>query len=111
AFMSKISAETGITQGGGNPTRLWDAFQIAAAGLRASKGQGGMALVNALQGLGKFPTLAGGPGSYVEYTPTQHSGLFGPQMLSVYKWNKSSSSFAYDASLSKLADSSPGVNN
>lgn len=111
AFMSKISAETGITQGGGNPTRLWDAFQIAAAGLRASKGQGGTALVNALQGLGKFPTLAGGPGSYVEYTPTQHSGLFGPQMLSVYKWNKSSSSFAYDASLSKLADSSPGVNN
>jgi len=108
AFMARISRQTGITQGGGNPTRLWDAFMIASAGLKASGDEGGHALVMALQGLGKFPTLAGGPGSYVHYTSTQHSGLFGPEMLSVYKWQ--SGGFQYDASLSKLADSSPGVN-
>lgn len=110
AFMVRISKQTGITQGGGNPTRLWDAVEIAAIGLRASHGQGGPALVQALQTAGKIPTLAGGPGSYALYTATQHSGLFGPQMLSIYRWDPSSSGFQYNAHLSQLADSAPGVN-
>lgn len=110
AFMAQIEKETGIAQGGGNPTRLWDAFQIAAVGLKKANGAGGQALVNALQGAGNIPTLAGGPGSYVKYSATQHSGLFGPQMLSIYKWDSNSNNFVYDPALSKLADRAPGVN-
>jgi branched-chain amino acid transport system substrate-binding protein len=105
-FMSLISKETGITQGGENPTQLYDAFMIAAAGLAKSNGQGGMALVTALQSLGQFPTMSGGPGTYVDYTPAQHSGLFGPHLYTIYKWDAASSAFAVDPSLSAVADKS-----
>ncbi len=109
-FMSKLSTQTGISQGGGNPTRLWDAFEVAAKGLAASHGQGGSALVSALDSLGKVPTLSGGTGSYILFTKTHHSGLFGPNLLSIYKWNPSSNSFAYDTAASAQANASPGVN-
>lgn len=107
-FMNLISKETGITQGGENPTQLYDAFMIAAAGLAKSNGQGGTALVDALQSLGKFPTMSGGPGSYVDYTPTQHSGLFGPNLYTIYKWDSGSSAFSVDSSLSAIADKTSG---
>jgi len=110
AFMAKISAETGITQGGENPTQLWDAFQIAAAALAKSGGKGGMPLVDALQSLGKFHTMSGGPGTYVDFTATQHSGLFGPHLMTIYSWNAASKSFVPDDALSAVADRSPGVN-
>jgi len=110
AFMSLISKETGITQGGENPTQLYDAFMVAAAGLAKTNGQGGAALVTALQSLGQFPTMSGGPGTYVDYTPTQHSGLFGPHLYTIYKWDATSSAFAVDSSLSTVADESSGVN-
>ena len=109
-FMAKISRETGITQGGENPTQLWDAFQIAAAALAKSGGKGGQPLVDALQSLGKFHTMSGGPGTYVDFTAAQHSGLFGPHLMTVYRWDAASQSFASDSSLSDVADSSPGVN-
>ncbi|MGH3297865.1 MAG: ABC transporter substrate-binding protein [Trebonia sp.] len=109
-FMSLISKQTGITQGGENPTQLYDAFMIAAAGLAKTSGQGGQALVSALQSLGQFPTMSGGPGTYVDYTATQHSGLFGPHLYTIYQWNAGSSAFAVDASLSATADKSSGVN-
>jgi ABC-type branched-subunit amino acid transport system substrate-binding protein len=108
AFMSLISKETGITQGGENPTQLYDAFMIAAAGLAKTSGQGGMALVTALQSLGKFPTMSGGPGSYVDYTSTQHSGLFGPNLYTIYKWDAATSAFAVDPALSAIADKTTG---
>lgn len=108
AFMSLISKETGITQGGENPTQLYDAFMIAAAGLAKTNGQGGMALVNALQSLGKFSTMSGGPGSYVDFTSTQHSGLFGPNLYTIYKWDPATSAFAVDSSLSAIADKTTG---
>ena len=110
AFMSKLSTQTGISQGGGNPTRLWDAFEIAAKGLAKSHGQGGAPLVSALDTLGKVPTLAGGPGTYVLYSSTHHSGLFGPNLLSIYKWSPTSTNFAYDSKASSQANASPGVN-
>jgi len=110
AFMAKISRETGITQGGENPTQLWDAFQIAAAALAKSGGKGGQPLVDALQSLGKFHTMSGGPGTYVDFTASQHSGLFGPHLMTVYRWDSASQSFVSDSSLSDVADSSPGVN-
>jgi branched-chain amino acid transport system substrate-binding protein len=110
AFMNKISKQTGITQGGENPTQLWDAFQIAAAGLAKSAGKGGLPLVDALQSLGKFHTLSGGPGTYVDFTSTQHSGLFGPHLMTIYRWDAASKAFVPDNPLSKIADSSPGVN-
>jgi len=109
-FMSLISKETGITQGGENPTQLYDAFMIAAAGLAKSNGQGGMALVSALQSLGEFPTMSGGPGTYVDFTSTQHSGLFGPHLYTIYKWDGASSAFAVDSSLSAVANRPSGVN-
>ncbi|MGH3260528.1 MAG: ABC transporter substrate-binding protein, partial [Trebonia sp.] len=110
-FMDEISKRTGITQGGGNPTRLYDAFMIAAAGLAKTGGQGGTALVNALQSLGKFPVaVSGGPGTFTEFTATQHTALFGPHMLTIYKWESATNSFAVDESLSTIADTSPGVN-
>ena len=107
-FMSLISKETGITQGGENPTQLYDAFMIAAAGLAKSGGQGGAALVTALQSLGEFPTMSGGPGTYVDYTSSQHSGLFGPHLYTIYQWNAASSAFAVDSSLSTIADKPAG---
>lgn len=110
AFMTKISKQTGITQGGENPIQLWDAFQIAAAALVKSGGKGGLPLVGALQGLGKFHTLSGGPGTYVDFTTSQHSGLFGPHLMTIYRWDAASKAFVPDNSLSKIADSSPGVN-
>jgi branched-chain amino acid transport system substrate-binding protein len=110
AFMAKISRETGITQGGENPTQLWDAFQIAAAALAKSGGKGGQPLVDALQSLGKFRTMSGGPGTYTDFTASQHSGLFGPHLMTVYRWDAASNSFTSDSSLSDVADSSPGVN-
>lgn len=110
-FMDKISAETGITQGGGNPPRLYDAFMLAAAALAKTNGQGGTALVDALQSLGKFPmTVTGGPGTYLNLSASQHTALFGPQMLTIYKWDPASSSFAVDDSLSAIANKSPGIN-
>jgi branched-chain amino acid transport system substrate-binding protein len=109
-FMSLISKETGITQGGENPTQLYDAFMIAAAGLAKTGGQGGQPLVTALQSLGQFPTMSGGPGTHVDYTATQHSGLFGPHLYTIYQWNAASSAFAVDSSLSATADKSTGVN-
>jgi len=108
SFMSLISKETGITQGGENPTQLYDAFMIAAAGLAKSNGQGGMALVSALQSLGEFSTMSGGPGTYVNYTSAQHSGLFGPHLYTIYQWDAASSAFAVDTSLSATADKSSG---
>jgi branched-chain amino acid transport system substrate-binding protein len=110
AFMKLISKETGITQGGENPTQLYDAFMIAAAALAKSGGQGGQALVTALQSLGDFPTMSGGPGTSVDFTASQHSGLFGPHLMTIYKWDAASSSFEVDPSLSAIADTSPGVN-
>jgi branched-chain amino acid transport system substrate-binding protein len=110
SFMSRIAQQTGQPQGGENPTQMWDAFQIAAAALAKTDGKGGIALVDALQGLGKFATLSGGPGSYVDYTPTQHSGLFGPHLMTIYQWDAATKSFASDSALSAIADSSPGVN-
>jgi branched-chain amino acid transport system substrate-binding protein len=110
AFMAKISKETGITQGGENPTQLWDAFQIAAAALAKSGGKGGVPLVDDLQSLGKFRTMSGGPGTYVGFTATQHSGLFGPHLMTVYSWDAASKSFVADDKLSAVADSSSGVN-
>jgi branched-chain amino acid transport system substrate-binding protein len=107
-FMSLISKETGITQGGENPTQLYDAFMIAAAGLAKTGGQGGAALVTALQSLGEFPTMSGGPGTYVDYTSSQHSGLFGPHLYTIYQWNAASSAFAVDSSLSTIADKPAG---
>ena len=107
-FMSLISKETGITQGGENPTQLYDAFMIAAAGLAKTGGQGGAALVTALQSLGEFPTMSGGPGTYVDYTSSQHSGLFGPHLYTIYQWNAASSAFAVDSSLSTVADKPAG---
>jgi branched-chain amino acid transport system substrate-binding protein len=109
-FMSLISKETGITQGGENPTQLYDAFMIAAAGLAKTDGQGGVALVTALQSLGEFPTMSGGPSTYVDYTSSQHSGLFGPHLYTIYQWNAASSAFAVDSSLSTIADKPAGVN-
>ena len=109
-FMSLISKQTGITQGGENPTQLYDAFMIAAAGLDKTNGQGGTALVSALQSLGQFPTMSGGPGTYVDYTAAQHSGLFGPHLYTIYQWDAASSAFAVDSSLSTVADKSSGVN-
>ena len=103
-FMSLISKETGITQGGENPTQLYDAFMIAAAGLAKTNGQGGTALVTALQSLGQFSTMSGGPGTYVNYTPVQHSGLFGPHLYTIYKWDTGSAAFAVDSALSTVAD-------
>jgi hypothetical protein len=108
--MTKISQETGITQGGENPTQLWDAFQIAAAALAKTGGKGGTPLVNALQSLGKFQTMSGGPGTYVHFTATQHSGLFGPHLMTVYSWDAASKAFVADNALSAVADRSPGVN-
>jgi hypothetical protein len=108
--MAKISKETGITQGGENPTQLWDAFQIAAAALAKSGGKGGVPLVDDLQSLGKFRTMSGGPGTYVGFTATQHSGLFGPHLMTVYSWDAASKSFVADDKLSAVADSSSGVN-
>ncbi len=110
AFMNKISKQTGIIQGGENPTQLWDAFQIAAAGLAKSGGKGGLPLVDALQSLGKFHTMSGGPGTYTDFTATQHSGLFGPHLMTIYRWDAASKAFVPDNALSKIADSSPGVN-
>ena len=110
AFMTKISQETGITQGGENPTQLWDAFQIAAAALAKSGGKGGTPLVDALQSLGKFHTMSGGPGTYVHFTGAQHSGLFGPHLMTIYSWDAASKSFVPDNALSSVADRSPGVN-
>ena len=107
-FMSLISKQTGITQGGENPTQLYDAFMIAAAGLAKSNGQGGQPLVTALQSLGQFPTMSGGPGTYVDYTATQHSGLFGPHLYTIYKWDPGSSAFAVDSALSATADKASG---
>jgi branched-chain amino acid transport system substrate-binding protein len=107
-FMSLISKETGITQGGENPTQLYDAFMIAAAGLAKTGGQGGAALVTALQSLGEFPTMSGGPGTYVDYTSSQHSGLFCPHLYTIYQWNAASSAFAVDSSLSTIADKPAG---
>lgn len=108
-FMAEISKQTGIVQGGGNPSRMWGLFQIAAAGLRKSGGQGGPALISALQSLGKLHILSGGPGSYVYYTKAHHSGLFGPHMLSVYKWSPAKKAFVIDQQLSVLANKAPGV--
>jgi ABC-type branched-subunit amino acid transport system substrate-binding protein len=110
SFMALISKETGITQGGENPTQLYDAFMIAAAALAKTSGQGGQALVTALQSLGKFSTMSGGPGTYVDYTATQHSGLFGPHLMTIYRWDASTSSFTVDSSLSAVADKASGVN-
>jgi branched-chain amino acid transport system substrate-binding protein len=110
AFMNKISKQTGIIQGGENPTQLGDAFQIAAAALAKSGGKGGLPLVDALQALGKFHTMSGGPGTYTDFTATQHSGLFGPHLMTIYRWDAASKAFVPDNALSKIADSSPGVN-
>lgn len=110
AFMNKISKQTGIVQGGENPTQLWDAFQVAAAALAKSGGKGGLPLVDALQSLGKFHTMSGGPGTYTDFTATQHSGLFGPHLMTIYRWDAATKAFVPDNSLSKIADSSPGVN-
>jgi branched-chain amino acid transport system substrate-binding protein len=110
AFMRLISKETGITQGGENPTQLYDAFMIAAAALAKTDGQGGQALVTALQSLGNFPTMSGGPGTHVAFTSSQHSGLFGPHLMTIYKWDAATSSFQVDSRLSGIADTSPGVN-
>ncbi len=108
--MANLATETGLPQGGGNMTRLQDAFGVIAAALQKTHGQGGLNLVNALQTLGKYPTLSGGPGTYIQYSPTVHSGLFGPNLLTVYKWSPASNSFLVDQSLSSLANSAPGVN-
>jgi branched-chain amino acid transport system substrate-binding protein len=110
AFMSKISAQTGITQGGENPTQLWDAFQVAAAALAKSGAKGGMPLVTAMQSLGKFPTLSGGPGTHTDFTAAQHSGLFGPHLMTIYRWHAATSAFVADPALSAVADKSPGAN-
>ncbi len=110
AFMANLATETGLPQGGGNMTRLQDAFGVIATALQKTHGQGGLNLVNALQTLGKYPTLSGGPGTYIQYSPTVHSGLFGPNLLTVYKWSPASNSFLVDQSLSSLANSAPGVN-
>ncbi|MGH3249046.1 MAG: ABC transporter substrate-binding protein [Trebonia sp.] len=109
-FMSLISKETGITQGGENPTQLYDAFMIAAAGLAKTGGKGGQPLVTALQSLGQFPTMSGGPGTYVDYSATQHSGLFGPHLYTIYQWDAATSAFAVDSALSAVADKPTGVN-
>jgi branched-chain amino acid transport system substrate-binding protein len=110
SFMSRIEQQTGQPQGGENPTQMWDAFQIAAAALAKTDGKGGTALVDALQGLGKFSTLSGGPGTYVDYSATQHSGLFGPHLMTIYTWDAATKAFAADSALTTIADSSPGVN-
>jgi hypothetical protein len=89
---------------------MWDAFQIGAAALAKTDGKGGTALVDALQSLGKFSTLSGGPGTYVNYSATQHSGLFGPHLMTVYTWDAATKAFAADSALTTIADSSPGVN-
>ena len=110
AFMSMVSKQTGITQGGENPTQLWDAFQIAAAALAKSGGKGGTPLVTAMQSLGKFSTMSGGPGTYVDFSATQHSGLFGSHLMTVYSWDAESQAFTQDSKLTGVADSSSGVN-
>jgi ABC-type branched-subunit amino acid transport system substrate-binding protein len=110
AFMAKVSQETGIKQGGENPTQLWDAFQIAAAALAKSGGKGGQPLVDALQSLGKYSTMSGGPGSYADFTATKHSGLFGPRLMTIYKWDSATGAFTADSAMSGVADSSAGVN-
>lgn len=110
SFMARISKQTGIVQGGGNPTRLYGVFQIAAAALSKDGGKGGRPLINALQSLGKFHILSGGSGSYVDYTPGNHSGLYGPHMLSIYRWNATTHEFVINQKLTILANKAPGVN-
>lgn len=103
-FMNRISKQTGVVQGGGNPARMWGAFQIAAAALKKTHGNGGSQMIGALQSLGKFHILSGGPRSYVDYTKTRHSGLFGPHMLTIYQWSASQSAFKVDSSLTTIAN-------
>lgn len=108
ALFAKVQQQTGIPQGGGDMPRYWEGVLILAAGLRKSHGVGGIALVDALQSLGRFSTVpwAGGPGSYVHYTAVHHSGLFGPHLFTVYKWDKSTNAFVVSSRFTSLANTS-----
>lgn len=110
-LMARVAKQTGLGQGGGNITRLYELFQATAAGLRKSHGAGGSSLIKGLQSLGKIPSpLAGGQGTYMHWTAGNHSGLYGPHLLTVYKWSASAQAFKVDAALSAAADKSPGIN-
>ncbi len=54
--------------------------------------------------------MSGGPGTYVNFTATQHSGLFGQHLMTVYSWDAKSQAFTQDPKLTGVADSSSGVN-
>jgi len=109
ALLARLQAQTGVPQAGGNMPRYYEGVLMLAAALRVTHGKGGIALVDALQSLGRFPMpIAAGPGTYEYYTAAHHSGLYGPNLFSIYKWDPSSSSFVRDASLSSIANSAPG---
>ncbi len=108
ALMAEISRQTGIPQFGGNMPRDYNGVLMLAAALRKTGGKGGIALVDALQALGKYPMpTAAGPGTYEQFTATHHSGLYGPNLISIYKWNSGTSSFAYSSKFSTLANTAP----
>lgn len=92
-FTREIEHTLGFAVGGGGPTRVYTGIELLAQALRKTKGQGGLALAKAMSGICHFPSLSGGPGSYVDFC-ANHSSLFGRPIV-FFKWSPTAKNFVY----------------
>lgn len=73
-FISDYVEEFGEADLTEHPAQTYDAINILAEALRASDGQGGQALVDALNSIEPYTGASGRDGALIEFTPERHNG-------------------------------------
>lgn len=61
--------------------QTYDAIMLIAEGLKATGGEGGQALVDAIESIDNYEGIAGASGSYYSFSDDKHTGLTGDYLV------------------------------
>ncbi|WP_269304982.1 ABC transporter substrate-binding protein [Aeromicrobium sp. HA] len=85
-FFAAYAEEFGEDKLTEHPAQTYDAFHVLADALKASDGEGGQKLADALDSMEPFEGVSGKAGAQIEFTADRHDGYQGDYLVT-YKMN------------------------